>query len=53
MGDRYPMGPCNIDMFHGLPDRPPISRPAGRTIALHLGRTNLTEEDDAWNMKQS
>lgn len=47
MGDRYPLGLRSLDIFHGLPSGPSISRLAGHTIGPHSSRTNFTEEDDA------
>jgi hypothetical protein len=44
VGDRYPMGHCNMDMFLGSPDRPLISHPTVCTIKSHSGETRTTEE---------
>jgi hypothetical protein len=44
VGDRYPMGHCNMDMFLGPPNRPSISHPTVHTIRSHSGETRTTEE---------
>lgn len=53
MRDRYPIGLRSVDIFHGLPGGPSISRLAGHTIGPHPSKTNFTEEDDARSWKQS
>jgi hypothetical protein len=49
VGDKYPLGPHNVDMLHGLLDGPPTVSLAECTIGSWPGRTRSTKKDDDRN----